>query len=186
MLPERRQQLALSRHQAQPIRGYASGLSSYYKKAPCPVLKSRMPTHTPWGIDTPCGVLRLIHLDSHVLVSWWCAGGVRVPALLHSPLLPSSRRGVSVPHLFSIMDWAPTFLHLAGLKVQSQEAHGCSILVRNTGSKEGQHIQTHALSVMGRRIQSTPLDPSLEAPLSLVPRVVPVWCCVRRRQIWMG
>merc|ERR1719267_325119 len=40
-------------------------------------------------------------------------GGVRVPAFVHSPLLPASRVGTTVSGLIHVTDLAPTLLELA-------------------------------------------------------------------------
>lgn len=37
-------------------------------------------------------------------------GGLRVPAFVHSPLIPYARRGVTYEQLFHVADWLPTFL----------------------------------------------------------------------------
>ena len=41
-------------------------------------------------------------------------GGVRVPAFVHSPLLPAARRGGVYDGLFHVTDWLPTLVRLAG------------------------------------------------------------------------
>jgi hypothetical protein len=43
-------------------------------------------------------------------------GGVKVPAFVHSPLLPSARRGATFDGLFSVVDWYAT-LHLNVFRV---------------------------------------------------------------------
>lgn len=37
-------------------------------------------------------------------------GGVRVPAFIHSPLLPSSSRGITYDSIVSVTDWLPTLI----------------------------------------------------------------------------
>lgn len=55
-------------------------------------------------------------------------GGVRVPAFVHSPLLPEERRGVHSHELFHVTDLLPTFLHLAGITAKpAQSLDGSSI-----------------------------------------------------------
>jgi hypothetical protein len=41
-------------------------------------------------------------------------GGMKVPTLLRSPLLPASLRGTENGKLYSVVDWLPTFVKLAG------------------------------------------------------------------------
>jgi arylsulfatase A-like enzyme len=56
-------------------------------------------------------------------------GGVRVPAFVHSPLLPEDRRGVHSHELFHVTDLLPTLLHLAGITSKpAQTLDGFSIL----------------------------------------------------------
>ena len=49
-------------------------------------------------------------------------GGVRVPAFLHSPLLPAERIGARHSGLFHLTDIVPTFLDLAGAKMDPSKA----------------------------------------------------------------
>ena len=42
------------------------------------------------------------------------AGGVRAAAFVHSPLLPTQVRGTWFNGTLHLVDWLPTFLHLAG------------------------------------------------------------------------
>ena len=47
---------------------------------------------------------------------------MRVPAFIHSPLLPAARVGTKHSGLFHLTDILPTFLDLAGIKMDSSKA----------------------------------------------------------------
>ena len=55
-------------------------------------------------------------------------GGVRVPAFIHSPLLPGSRIGQTVEALIQITDVMPTVLELAGVETRHLGLDGVSAL----------------------------------------------------------
>lgn len=51
-------------------------------------------------------------------------GGVRVPAFVHSPLLPHKTRGTSYDSIFHIIDMLPTILHLGGVSLDGLTMDG--------------------------------------------------------------
>lgn len=42
-------------------------------------------------------------------------GGIRVPAFVTGPMVPSHLQGTSFDGLFHMVDWTPTILELAGI-----------------------------------------------------------------------
>lgn len=56
-------------------------------------------------------------------------GGIRVPAFINSPLIPSERRGIQSDELYHVTDLLPTILDMAGIDVRpAQQLDGFSIL----------------------------------------------------------
>lgn len=55
-------------------------------------------------------------------------GGVKVDAILYSPMLPSERKGIVYHNLMHVSDWFPSFLDIVGIAYETEELDGVSHL----------------------------------------------------------
>ncbi|KAH8055626.1 sulfuric ester hydrolase [Aureococcus anophagefferens] len=82
-------------------------------------------------------------------------GGVRVPAFVHSPLLPAARRGGAYGGLFHVTDWLPTLVRLAG-GAPPRNVDGVDQYEAIFGEHPAEHPRTELLvhvDVYGRQLE---------------------------------
>jgi len=77
--------------------------------------------------NSPGTIGRNFPLRGHKASLW--EGGIRVPAFVHSALLPADRKGTRSNELYHVTDLLPTILDLAGISEKPpQSLDGFSVL----------------------------------------------------------